>query len=337
MSFTILSLIFSISFESLTAFSYFALSRSCFIPAVSASQNVGTLHRGEAYDLYFEPNYIPLKIKAKKTVTTVADFSPFKHPECHDRELIEYFNKYFWKNISRADHIITISNFVRNEAINDYGFPPEKVTTIHLGHDSAVFKRIPVEKCLDVKRRYSLPDKFILCVGSIEPRKNLLRLIHAYQRLPINLRDEHKLVLTGFRGWENKEIMALIKALEGDVIYTGYVEEKDLAALYNLARLFVFPSIYEGFGLPPLEAMACGCPVIAANSSSLPEVCGDAAVYIDPHDTENMATKIEEVLLDEKLLKELRIKGQDRAKLFEWDESARKHLELFDAIVNSSL
>jgi glycosyltransferase involved in cell wall biosynthesis len=133
-----------------------------------------------------------------------------------------------------------------------------------------------------VKAQYRLPENFILFVGSIEPRKNLKRLLQAYTDMDDKIRKEFKLVLIGFKGWENEEIMRLIHKLKSDIFYLGYLPEEELGKLYNLARLSIYPSLYEGFGLPPLEAMACGCPIIVSHTASLPEVCGDAAFYADP-------------------------------------------------------
>nr|WP_256502708.1 glycosyltransferase family 1 protein [Desulfuromonas sp. KJ2020] len=182
---------------------------------------------------------------------------------------------------------------------------------------------------LGLRERLHLPSRFVLFVGSIEPRKNLLRLLQAYQLLSDRLRREVKLVLAGFRGWENREVMAILKKLEGDVHYLGYVTEQDLAALYNLADLFVYPSLYEGFGLPPLEAMACGCPVLVSRIASLPEVCGEAAAYLDPENVEEMTAELTRLLEDGTARGQLATKGLERAQLFSWERSAREHLAVF--------
>ncbi|MGA2959030.1 MAG: glycosyltransferase family 1 protein [Thermodesulfobacteriota bacterium] len=287
------------------------------------------------FDLYFEPNFIPLKMPAKRTVVTVLDFSFARFPQWHSKDKIHYFQKHFWKKISRADRIIVISDFIREEAIHLFGFSPERVTTIPLGFDPKIFKVYSPKEIDSVRKKYSLPDKFILSVGSIEPRKNLRNLLRAYQELGGSIRREYKIVLVGFKGWENKEIMKMIQSLEGDVYYPGYVPEDDLGKFYNLAHLFAYPSFYEGFGLPPLEAMACGCPVIVSNTSSLPEVCGDAALYVNPHDITSIREGMERLLTDDPFRKQLTLKGFERASRFGWEKSAKEHLKLFEEICPS--
>lgn len=281
------------------------------------------------FDVYFEPNFVPLQIPATKTVVAVPDLSPFLHPEWHRREMVEYFRDNFSKNIGRAGQIIAISDFIRDSAIHEFGFAADRITTIHLGYDREVFFRQNAAALPEIKQKYQLPERFILSVGSIEPRKNLLRLIKAYQQLPASLRSEVKLVLVGFRGWDNAEVMALLKTLKEDVSYLGYVAETDLAGLYNLAELFVYPTLYEGFGLPPLEAMACGCPVMVSNVASLPEVCGEAAQYVNPLDVEEMGHQMRRLLGDETGLARMSQLGQEQASRFSWEKAAREHLQVF--------
>jgi glycosyltransferase involved in cell wall biosynthesis len=245
---------------------------------------------------------------------------------------VEYFRNSFWKNISRADAIITVSNFIRNQAVDEFGFDPDKVRVIPNGFDQGLFHPLQPQDGASVRQRLNLPDRFVLFVGSIEPRKNLLNLLEAYASLPRSLRDSTPLVLAGFSGWENTAIMRRLKRLRENVRYLGFVEDADLAALYALAELFVYPSFYEGFGLPPLEAMACGCPVLVANTSSLPEVCADAALYTSPNDAEEMAAAMKRVLENTSLSQELRTKGLERATCFSWQTSALAHLELFRSL-----
>jgi len=293
---------------------------------------LSSFSRGD-YDIYFEPNFIPLDIPARHTVVTVPDFS-FLNPEWHPRERVEYFSDKFFSSICKADHIVCISDFIRDTAIQEHGFSPEKLTTIHLGFDSELFKRYPDETLQEVKSRLELPEHFILFVGSIEPRKNLINLIRAYMQISPEKRRDFKLVLAGFKGWNNAEIMTLLKELEDDVIYLGYVSIADLACLYNLATFFAFPSHYEGFGLPAIEAMACGCPVLSSNTTSLPEVCGDAAEYIDPDDVENIARKMEFLIDNETRRENLSAAGVERAQRFSWEKSAQMHVELFKRIIS---
>ena len=288
----------------------------------------------QRFDFYFEPNFIPIHIPADRIVTTVFDFSFALFPEWHSRDKVLYFKKHFWNKIKRADRIIVISDFIKNEAINRFGFSKDRLTTIHLGFDREVFKIYPPQALETVKARYRLPENFILFVGSIEPRKNLKSLLRAYMDLKEMVRKEFKMVLVGFRGWKNDEIMSQIGKLKSDVFYTGYVPEEELGKFYNLAHLLIYPSLYEGFGLPPLESMACGCPVIASDVSSLPEVCGDAVHYINPYEVESITEGIDRVLKDNSLRSSLISRGLERAKQFTWEKSAKEYLRVFEEVTN---
>lgn len=285
------------------------------------------------FDLYFEPNFIPLNIKSRYIIITIYDFSFTLYPHWHPKERINYFNKNFWQNIERADKIIVISDYIKKEGVH-FGLPEEKLRTVHLGFNDEVFKIYPSQDLQSIRNKYSLPEHFILYVGSIEPRKNLKNLLRAYISLDGGLRQDLKLVLVGFKGWQNKEIMKLLKKAKSDVIYLGYLSDKELGELYNIATLFVYPSLYEGFGLPPLEAMACGCPVMVSKTASLPEVCGDAVQYIDPHDVDSIAEGIEKVLSDETLRKSLVVKGLERSKLFSWERTAKEHIKVFEEVAH---
>ncbi len=287
------------------------------------------------FDLYFEPHFIPLRIPARRTVVTVLDFSFARYSEWHTLDKVRYFQKNFWAKIGRADHIIFLSEFIRKEAIDLYGFQGDRSTVIHPGFDREIFKPYPQADLLPLRRQYDLPPKFILYVGSIEPRKNLKNLLLAYRNLDPDLRKDYKLVLAGFKGWENQEIMAAIRELKEDVYYLGYLPDTDLGKLYGLAELFVYPSFYEGFGLPPLEAMACGCPVIVSQAASLPEVCGDAAYYVDPLEPSSIRQGMERVLTEELLRTALISKGFKRAGEFSWEKSARAHLAVFEELCGS--
>ena len=283
------------------------------------------------YDLYWEPNFIPLRnIKAKKTVVTVHDFSFILYKEYHPKDRIEYFEKNFFTNIVKADMIITGSFFTKNEILERIKINKNKIQVIYHGVNHQIFKPMNDPK-VDIK----LPKKFILSVGSIEPRKNLLRLLQAYSSLPKYIKDEYSLVLVGFSGWKNSEILKEIKNNQEYIFYLGYLSDNNLAKVYNLATCFIYASLYEGFGLPPLEAMACGTATIVSNTSSIPEVCQDAALYFDPFDINDIASKIKLLLKDEKLFKQLIKKGFKRASEFTWEKSANEHKELFKNILRS--
>jgi len=282
------------------------------------------------YDLYWQPNFIPNEgIKAEKIVTSVHDFSFILYREFHPKERIEHFDNHFFQNLERSNMIITGSNYSKEEILERTEFKKEQVKVIYHGIDHNLFK-IYQEPKVD----FELPRKYILSVGSIEPRKNLIGLLKAYALLEDKLKAEYKLVLVGFKGWENREIMKIIKENEKSIFYLGFITDEELAKVYNLASLFVFPSFYEGFGLPPLEAMACGTPVISSNSSSLPEVGGDAVVYCDPNNSSDIKEKISIVLNDKNLQKEMIDKGLQQAKKFSWEKSAKEHTRVFKEVLN---
>ncbi len=283
------------------------------------------------YDLYWQPNFIPNSgVKARKIVTSVHDFSFILHKEFHPRERIKYFEDNFFQNIYRSDMIITGSEFSKNEILERTTFIDEQIKVIYHGIDHTLFKQY--EK---FSLSFNLPQKFIFSVGSIEPRKNLLGLLNAYNLLDEDYKKEYSLVLAGFKGWENMEIMSLIEANQQYIEYLGYISDVELAMTYNKASLFLFPSFYEGFGLPVIEAMACGIPVITSNVASLPEVGGDAVVYCDPYSVEDIKQKIELVLSDEALQKQMIRKGLARAKEFSWEKSAQEHIKVFEEAMKS--
>ena len=283
------------------------------------------------YDIYWQPNFIPNQaIKTNKVISSVHDFSFILHKDFHPKERIEYFEKYFFKNIIRSDAIITGSEFSKQEILERLNFEEKDIHVIYHGIEHNLFK---IKNNLEVN--FYLPEKFIFSVSSIEPRKNLLGLLTAYDLLEDNLKVRYKLVLAGFKGWENKEIMALIDKNKENIYYLGFISDNELVKVYNLATCFVFPSFYEGFGLPVLESMACGTPVICSNTTSLPEVGGDAVVYCNPYDINDIKNKIELVLNDENLQKEMIKKGLERAKLFSWEKSAFEHIKVFEEVLSN--
>lgn len=281
-------------------------------------------------DLYWQPNFIlNASIKSKFKIVSVHDFSFHLYPNWHPKERIEYFKNNFWKNINSADFIITGSNYSKNEILEYLNFPEEKIKVIYHGVANE-YKIYPKELLDSFSKHNNLPNKFILFVGSIEPRKNLLNLLKAYDLLNNELKQKYKLLLVGFSGWENVEIMNLINKNIKNVTYLGYLSNLELAYIYNLSTIFIFPSYYEGFGIPPIEAMACKTPVIVSNISSIPEVCEeDSAIYCNPHSITDIRDKIELILNSENLQKELIYKGLNRAKKFTWEKSAKEHLRVF--------
>ncbi len=287
----------------------------------------------QRFDLYWEPNHIPLDaIRADFLVTTVHDLSVALHPQWHPRKRLEYFNKYFERNVRRSDRLITVSHFIKNQIVEHLGFPADRIHTIPLGVRHRIFRPLPPEQLKDMSRRKNLQQPFVLFVGSVEPRKNIAGAIHAYQRLPNRLKNQWKFVVCGFEGWNNADVLRLMDKNRENIVYLGYLNDQELAYVYNLATVFIFPSFYEGFGLPVLEAMACGTPVIASDTASLPEVCGTAARLVDPNNIEEMTAALEEFLTNDDLRRSFAARGLQHARNYTWHSTATSHLALFRSL-----
>jgi glycosyltransferase involved in cell wall biosynthesis len=270
----------------------------------------------------------------RKNIITIHDLTPFVIWESHPLSRTLIYRTLLWRTLKFADKIIAVSEQTKKDLINIMTVPEEKIKVVY----EAVNERfIQMDKvyCRDSLIRYNITAPFILYVGTLEPRKNIPTLIKAFYKIKKSGID-YKLVIAGKRGWDYKEIFDIIKnlRLQTDVIFTGYVPEEDLPILYNAADLFVYPSLYEGFGLPPLEAMACGTPVITSNVSSLPEVVGGAGVMVDPNCVDGLAKELNEVLKNDDLRKDLRAKGLERAKMFSWNKTAKETLSIYEGTAN---
>jgi glycosyltransferase involved in cell wall biosynthesis len=237
------------------------------------------------------------------------------------------------RSAREAAQVIALSEYARDDIINTYGVKPGKVSVIPLAAPAHFRPILDEEELQRVRQTYGIEGDYILSVGAIQPRKNLSRLVAAYSRLRRARAEGNlpKLVLVGKCAWLYDETLRSIKELEvsDTVILTGYVPESDLPALYSGALAFVYPSYFEGFGLPPLEAMQCGTTVIVGDKTSLPEVVGDAGVLVDPFDVDDIAAAIEKVISDSDFRRQLRVKGLERAKLFNWQKTARQTLAVY--------
>jgi len=265
------------------------------------------------------PNYFLPKF-AESGVITIHDLSVFRFPETHPADRVQAFEREFQGSMSRAAQIITDTETVRRELIETFSVKSDLVTAIPLGVDPS-FRPRPVEELTPVLEAWRLRAKqYGLCVSTLEPRKKISELLAAWRRLPPALREKYPLVLCGGAGWRNGELRNQVRdgVAEGWLIYLGFVDERQLPVLYAGAALFVYPSIYEGFGLPPLEAMASGVPVVVSQHSCLPEVCGDAARYVDPDDADSFLLTLEQNLLDVDWRSDAVGKGLARARQFSW-------------------
>jgi len=282
-------------------------------------------------DVFHFPNFVSPPLKRGKAVVTIHDLAFRHYPEYIEPKNLSFLNEQLPRTLKKVDSVIVDSEFTKDELISFYDIVPEKVTVTHLGV-SAEFRPVEETGLLEeTRKRYQLPERFILSLGTLEPRKNIPALLKAYSRIRQPPGFEHKLVLAGMKGWLYDGIFEQIKRLnlENQVLFTGYVPEEDLPFLYNLSNLFVLPSLYEGFGLPVLEAFACGVPVITSNRASLPEVAGDAAILIDPEDIDALTRGMTDVLGSEHLRNELIGKGLRRAKQFSWEKTARETLKVY--------
>lgn len=286
-------------------------------------------------DLVHYPSFNMPLINNKPVVATIHDLVYYLDPDACPNKFAHYYARFMFNRAVRISmKIITDSEYVKNDIVKHLGVRPDKIEVIHLGVDELYKPQTDDDLLNDVKKRYNIRDEYIFYAGNHHPRKNLLRLVQAYSR--IKNKDKYRLVLTGKIDPRRAELYQTVRDLGMDkrVHFIGSVPEQDLPALYSMATLFVFPSLNEGFGLPPLEAMACGTPVITSNVTSLPEVVGDAAIMADPMDVESLADNIDKVLGSLDLRSELREKGLKRASLFKWEEAARRTLKVYEEVLN---
>ncbi|MGE4266487.1 MAG: glycosyltransferase family 4 protein [Deferribacterales bacterium] len=281
------------------------------------------------YDLYWEPNnLIEDFFKARARLYTLHDISVIKHPQWHPKKRVELFANRLRRSIEKADLIITDSRFSNNEITEYFNLPKESVRTIYLGYDTDLFHNIcNNEVSSALKNKYTGGCEFILFSGSLEPRKNLSGLLKAYSSLPLDIKENFRLLLVGGTGWSNEEILQLINNNSPYVVHGGYVDYYELATLYRAASLLAYPSHYEGFGLPPLEAMACGCPTLVSPRASLPEVCGDASFYVDPDSVESIREGLIKILTDTSFAQRLSQSGLIQCKKFDWNTTAAEHMK----------
>ena len=276
------------------------------------------------------PNYF-LPRDAETGIITVHDLSVFKYPETHPAERLRTFERDFERSLSRAEHVITDTETVRREVIGEFGLAEAKVTAIPLGVGEEYRPRAAGEIQPHLAAFGLAPGGYALCVSTLEPRKKIAELLRAWRELPAALRNSTPLVLAGAKGWLNESLHDEVRegVSAGWLRHLGFVSEEALLALYSGASLFIYPSVYEGFCLPPIEAMASGVPVLVANRSCLPEVSGDAAGYIDPDDVRAFSHAIAEALTDSAWRSQAREKGLERAAKFSWDRCAAQTVELY--------
>jgi glycosyltransferase involved in cell wall biosynthesis len=292
------------------------------------------LHR-ERPDVFHAPHYVLPPATRCRSVVTIHDCIHLMFPQyLRNRAAYVYARASMWSAAHQASRILTVSEASKRDIIHFFNVKPEKIVVVYNAIEER-FAVTPSDEAIErVRERYQLNHQFVLYVGNIKPHKNLVRLIEAFAELRRRGFDELKLLIIGD---EISRLPALRRAvhsykLHKHVRFLGYLEDETLASLYRLASVFVFPSLYEGFGLPPLEAMASGTPVVTSNVSSLPEVTGDAAVLVDPYSVESIVEGIARVLTDPALAADLRRKGPARARQFSWARSVERTHQLYQEV-----
>ncbi len=275
-------------------------------------------------DLYHSTDFTLPPVRRARTLLQVHDLSFLRTPQYAEPSLQRYLQQVVPRSVRRADLVLADSQHTKKDIVALLGIPSERVMVI-LGGTESRFQRVTDEARLEqVRQRYGLSHPFILGLGTLEPRKNLAGLISAYGILRARQAIPHELVIGGRKGWLYQGIFDRVAelGLEQQVRFLGFVADEDLPALYTLADVFAFPSFYEGFGIPILEAMACGTPVVASNASSLPEVVGEAGLMVSPEDTEALAQALGQALQDTPLRRTLISRGYEQARRFTWERAA---------------
>jgi len=288
----------------------------------------------EKLDL-FHTSYYPVPRLKVPIVLTVNDVRFLHLPETYTRSRLMFLRQFVPYSLRRATRIITISGNTKDDLVRYFGISEGKVDVVYIPVDHGFGQVRDLKKLESVREKYGLPERYILYVGHLEPRKNLRRLIQAFSQLQIHV--SYHLVILGKASFGFEEIFR--QANQSDcaskVVFTGYVEDSDMAAVYTLADLLVFPSLHEGFGIPVLEAMACGTPVVTSNVSALPEIAGDAAVLVDPYDVSAIAMGISNVLSNSQVYQELVEKGLHRVTHFDTEQSASAILDSYEKAVQT--
>ena len=282
-------------------------------------------------DVFHATNQVRNPPRQKKLTTTIHDLTCWIMPEMHRPATVAGDKLFAERILRRCDGIIAVSENSRRDAIERLGLSPDKIEVIYHGVSEAFFDTRP-EQVEAAKRKYALAKPYLLFVGTVEPRKNLDALLDAYEGLSEELRGEFSLVIAGSIGWAKTSTVARLRSPESSARYLGYLPEEDLPLLTAGAAACVYPSLYEGFGLPVAQSLAAGIPVVTSNVSSLPEIAGDAAVLVDPRSVEEIRSGIEKVLLSSTLREQLSAAARARGALFRWDEAARKSWQFFEKV-----
>lgn len=294
---------------------------------------------GSSPDLYFYPVFAAFPaLRAKPTVVVVHDLSYLHYPEYVMDRIVRRYRRDVPVSLKKAAHIVAVSEYTKQDISKSYAVARDKISVISPGVDHSKFYPRPRGQIAAVKARYGLPAGYILFLGSMEPRKNVGGLLQAYAQLPPTLKKQFGLVIAGGKGWRNQPIQELLDKLVAggeNIVQPGYIRAQDLPALHSGAALLVHPAHFEGFGIPIIEAMACGTPVIAANNSSMPEAAGPAGLLVDANSTNDISGAIAKVLTNPQLAAAMVTKGYQQAQKYTWEAGAKKLLGIFGAVNKS--
>ncbi len=292
--------------------------------------------RSFGIDVLHSPHYtLPVTVPCV-SIVTFHDMTFFLYPQMHQYYKRIFFGAMIQIAAKRANAIVADSESSRQDILLLLDVNPNRVFTVPLGVSPAYHHVDDRESLESIRRKYHLPERFLLYVGVLEPRKNLPVLVRAYRSL-VNRGIPHSLVIVGRKGWMYDQLFQTIRDLDlaSRVIFTGYVPEAELPLIYSTADLFIYPSLYEGFGLPVLEAMACGVPVVTSNISSMPEIVGNAGILVDPRRMDELADAVFRISTNRDLHDELAHKGAVRAQLFSWERTARETLDVYRRVANA--
>lgn len=310
----------------------FKLTSTIGLPKTIKNEDIDILHVPVHWYNQISPFLFNREIKK---VLTIHDLTPILFPKLHTRETNLTWQTSLKLIKNQTNMIICDSVGTKNDCITHLNIPEKRLKVIPLAADEQYKPLKDINKIKeDLKREYDIDYPFILFVGTLEKRKNIPTLIKSFYKLKKS-KLNHKLVIVGGKGWKYTQIFNIIKDLnlENDVIFTDYVSDENLVKLYNAADLFVYPSLYEGFGLPPLEAMACGCPVITSNTSSLPEVVGDAGIMVDPNNSNSLAESMIKILKNNQLKEDMGRKSLERASMFSWKKTAKETWDVYKEVL----
>lgn len=280
---------------------------------------------GKKPDVFFSMAHYGPRFSKIPYIVTIHDLSYLHFPELFRKEDLLQLTNWSKYSIEKSAHIIVPSKSTKDDIVKNYGVRPDKITVTYEGYNSDLFKPASKQNVQKAKQKYKIAGEYLIFIGTLQPRKNIVRLIEAFSKMADK---KISLVVVGKKGWIYDEILLKSKELniEKRVIFTDFVPDEDLSGLISGAKVYVNPSLWEGFGIPVIEAQACGTPVAVSNTSSLPEIVGDSAVLFDPENTNSIASRIEKVIVSEKLSKDLVQKGFKNIERFSWDKCARETL-----------